>query len=174
VAFYLEGRFFMKNRPMKLAVLADIHGNYAALQTVAAHIEKLQPDRVVVAGDTVNRGPRPLECLQFIGLKQRTDGWLTVRGNHEDYVLNYTCPETVPHGLEFELFRSAYWTYQQLNGNVSTLTEMPLQVDLAGPGNENVRPADRVMRWTHPLSAGSFHRPDSGGKCRGCRLAVRW
>jgi predicted phosphodiesterase len=139
VAFYLEGRFFMKNRPMKLAVLADIHGNYAALQTVAAHIEKWQPDRVVVAGDTVNRGPRPLECLQFIGLKQRTDGWLTVRGNHEDYVLSYTRPETVPQGLEFELFRSAYWTYQQLNGNVSTLTEMPLQVDLAGPGNENVR-----------------------------------
>ena len=48
---------------MKIAVLADIHGNLPALEAVAAHVEAWQPDRVIVAGDLVNRGPRPLECL---------------------------------------------------------------------------------------------------------------
>ena len=139
MAFYPEGRFFMKVRPMKLAVLADIHGNYAALQTVAAHIEEWQPDRVVVAGDIVNRGPRPRECLEFVQRKQQTDGWLTVRGNHEDYVLSYSRPETVPNGLKFEIFRSAYWTYQQLNGHIPLLAAMPFQVDLTGPAGEDVR-----------------------------------
>jgi len=124
---------------MKLAVLADIHGNYVALQTVATHIERWQPDIVVVAGDIVNRGPRPRECLQFVQHKQQVDGWLTVRGNHEDYVISYARPETTPSGLEFEIYRSAYWTYQQLNSNVSALEMMPFQVDLTAPNGDNVR-----------------------------------
>ena len=124
---------------MKLAVLADIHGNYPALQTVAAHIEQWQPDAVVVAGDVVNRGPRPLECLQFVQEKQRSNGWLTTRGNHEDYVINYALPEETPVGLEFEIFRSAYWTYQQLGCNVSALRAMPFQVEMPSPDGRPVR-----------------------------------
>jgi predicted phosphodiesterase len=133
---------------MKLAVLADIHGNYQALQTVAAHIEQWQPDMVVVAGDVVNRGPRPLECLQFVQQKVRSEGWLTVRGNHEDYVIEYTTPENVPVGIEFESFRSAYWTYQQLNGDVSALQAMPFKVDLAAPDGQPVRVVHASMRGT--------------------------
>ncbi len=149
MAFYPEGRFFMKDGPMKLAVLADIHGNYAALQTVAAHVEQWQPDRVVVAGDIVNRGPRPRECLNYVQHKQQTAGWLTVRGNHEDYVLSYSRPETAPSGLEFEIFRSAYWTYRQLNGHVSMLADMPFQIDLTAPADENVRVVHASMNGVH-------------------------
>jgi predicted phosphodiesterase len=148
VAFYPEGRFYMKDPPMKLAVIADIHGNYAALQTVVAHIDDWQPDLVVVAGDIVNRGPRPRECLELVRNRQQTEGWLTVRGNHEDYVLNYTRPELTPTGLEFEIFRSAYWTYEQLNGHVATLAAMPFQVDLAGPSGHNVRVVHASMNGT--------------------------
>ncbi|NTU66001.1 MAG: metallophosphoesterase, partial [Chloroflexi bacterium] len=70
---------------MKLAVLADIHSNWRALQAVADHIEQWQPDRVVVAGDVINRGPRPVECADFILAR----GWAWVRGNHEEYVLSH-------------------------------------------------------------------------------------
>ena len=72
---------------MKLAVLADIHANLPALHSVASHIEAWQPDGVVLAGDVVNRGPRPLECLRFVQEKQRAAGWGVVRGNHEEYVM---------------------------------------------------------------------------------------
>ena len=63
---------------MKLAVLADIHANLAALETVAAHVEAWQPDAVVVAGDVVNRGPQPAACLDMVLERQRDSGWLTV------------------------------------------------------------------------------------------------
>ena len=51
---------------MKIALLADIHANFSALQTVSADIETWQPDLVIVAGDLVNRGPKPKECLEFV------------------------------------------------------------------------------------------------------------
>lgn len=131
---------------MKLAVLGDIHSNFVALQTVVQHLEQWQPDRVVVAGDMVNRGPRPLECLQFVQRKQKSDGWLVVRGNHEDYVMAYDDPQTPRSGPEFEIFQTAYWTYQQLNGHVTDLKAMPFQVDLSAPDGSDIRVVHASMR----------------------------
>jgi putative phosphoesterase len=122
---------------MKLAVLADIHANFAALQTVAEHIEAWRPDLVIVAGDVINRGPRPMECLRFVQNKQQTQGWLTVRGNHEDYVIRYTQPDS-PTGLKFEIYRNAYWTYQQLDGDVSALETMPFQQSFCAPDGQEI------------------------------------
>lgn len=123
---------------MKLAVLADIHGNYQALQAVTAHIEQWQPDQVVVAGDIVNRGPRSRDCLDFVQNKQASQGWLTVRGNHEDYVIDQALPNSPRSGLLFEMHRSTYWTYQQLNGDVKALLAMPFQLDLAAPDGSSI------------------------------------
>jgi predicted phosphodiesterase len=123
---------------MKLGVLADIHGNFRALEAVTAHLERWQPDQVVVAGDIINRGPRSLDCLRFVQNKQRTDGWLTIRGNHEDYVISQAQPDTPHSGPVFEVFRNVYWTYQQLNGDVSALTAMPFQQNLPGPNGRGI------------------------------------
>ena len=131
---------------MKLAVLADIHANFSALQTVVNHLDCWKPDAVVVAGDTVNRGPRPLECLQFVQHRQQTDGWKIVRGNHEDYVLNYNRPDAVTSGPAFEIFRCAYWTYQQLNGNIDALEAMPFQVSLNAPNDSEARVVHASMK----------------------------
>lgn len=118
---------------MKLAVLADIHANLVALETVTAHLEAWQPDVVVVAGDVVNRGPRPLECWQLVQNRQHSAGWLLVRGNHEDYVLSQTRPNAPRQGPRFEIQRHTYWTCQQLNGNVAKLASMPAQQSLLAP-----------------------------------------
>jgi predicted phosphodiesterase len=120
---------------MKLAVLADIHGNYPALQAVAAHIDTWQPDAVVVAGDIVNRGPRSRACLEFV--LQRN--WPAVRGNHEDYVIGYQSPDTAPSGIQAEVFKIAQWAYQQLNGDVAPLEALPFQVSLTGPDGGEIR-----------------------------------
>ena len=79
---------------MKIAVLADIHANYIALQTVAYHVDAWRPDYVIVAGDVVNRGPRPQECLEFILEKQLAKDWRLIRGNHEDYVIEQAKPDS--------------------------------------------------------------------------------
>lgn len=124
---------------MKVAVLADIHGNLPALLVVAANIETWQPDMVVVAGDVVNRGPRPKECLQLVQEKQQGSGWLVVRGNHEDYVLAQARSDKPRSGPEYEIALNGLWTYQQLNGNVSALEQMPFQISLPGQIDEQVR-----------------------------------
>jgi predicted phosphodiesterase len=115
---------------MKLAVLADIHSNLPALERVIDHVEQWQPDRVIVAGDIVNRGPRPVECLQLILDRQRRAGWQTVLGNHEQYVMEHAQPDAPRSGPRFEIQRISYWTYQQLRGDVSALAAMPLHVEL--------------------------------------------
>lgn len=68
---------------LRVAILGDIHGNLPALEAVQADIEQLSPDVVIVAGDTINRGPQSKECLDAI----RATGWTVLFGNHEEYVL---------------------------------------------------------------------------------------
>jgi putative phosphoesterase len=131
---------------MKVAVLADIHGNLPALRTVVDHIDRWRPDAVVVAGDVVNRGPRPLECLQIIEQRRRDAGWLVVQGNHEEYVINHTRPEAPRSGPEFEIYRTSYWTLNQLNGQVDVLKEMPFQVSLRAPDGNEIRTVHASMR----------------------------
>ena len=131
---------------MKIAVLSDIHANYPALLTVAEHIEKWQADLVIVNGDTVNRGPRPRECLQFVQEKEANQGWVVLKGNHEDYVISradVTAPEGDP---AYESFRMAMWTYLQLNGNVADLIRMPEQHQLAAPDGSIFRAVHASMR----------------------------
>lgn len=131
---------------MKIAVLADIHGNLPALQTVVAHIDQWRPDEVVVAGDVVNRGPQPLACLQIIEEQRRRAGWLVVRGNHEDYVINHTRPNAPRSGPEFEIYRTSYWTLNQLDGHVGSLKDMPFQVSLRTPDGKEIRIVHASMR----------------------------
>lgn len=131
---------------MKVAILADIHGNVPALERVADHIEAWRPDRVVMAGDVINRGPRPMECLRFVQVKQQSDGWQLVRGNHEDYVLALARPDAPKDGPEFDIVRNAYWTYRKLDGQVAALEAMPFQVAFRSPDNQEVRAVHASMR----------------------------
>ena len=121
---------------MKLAVLADIHANLPALEAVTDHLEAWQPDYVIVAGDIVNRGPRPQACLDFVQQKQTASGWRTVRGNHEDYVINQANPCSQ---IQRELQRFTYWTYQKLDGCIEPLQAMPFQQNLAAPDESEIR-----------------------------------
>ncbi len=129
---------------MKLAVLADIHANYRGLQAVAADIDRWQPDLVIVAGDIVNRGPRPLECWQFIRQRQVEDNWLVMRGNHEDYVLSHAWqPRT---GIEAEFHRVSWWTYQRLQPVIHEIAGLPDRLQLRAPDGSEVRVLHASMR----------------------------
>ncbi|GAG90617.1 unnamed protein product, partial [marine sediment metagenome] len=131
---------------MKIAVLADIHGNLPALQAVISHIDQWKPDEVMVAGDVVNRGPRPLECLETVKEKQINDGWMVVRGNHEDYVISLTLPDSPRSGPYFEICRTSYWTLHQLDGHVADLNDMPFQVSTKTPDGGEIRAVHASMR----------------------------
>ncbi|MEX1020261.1 MAG: metallophosphoesterase [Litorilinea sp.] len=69
---------------MRIAVLADIHGNLPALQAVVAELERLQPDYVILNGDLINAVPFSPEVIDLV----RSQDWAVVRGNHEFYYLD--------------------------------------------------------------------------------------
>ena len=71
--------------PPTIAVLADVHGNMPALEAVLADLERQRPDEVLVGGDLVGRGPQGSRVVARI----RAAGWRTIRGNHEDYLLDF-------------------------------------------------------------------------------------
>jgi diadenosine tetraphosphatase ApaH/serine/threonine PP2A family protein phosphatase len=69
---------------MKHAFLCCIHGNFVALEAVAADIGRSAPDRVWCLGDVIGYGAQPRECLDFVMGR----GWPTLLGNHEQMVLD--------------------------------------------------------------------------------------
>lgn len=72
---------------MRIAVLADVHGNLAALEAVVAAVDAARPDLVVHGGDLAFNGPKPAECVDLI----RERGWPGVMGNMDEAI--WTHPE---------------------------------------------------------------------------------
>ncbi len=62
---------------MRVAVVADVHGNLPALEAVLAEVERERVDLVVSGGD-VAMGPMPAECVDALRALDRV---LWVRGN---------------------------------------------------------------------------------------------
>ena len=100
---------------MKLAVLSDIHANWPALAATMADVDAWRPDLVLVNGDVVNSGPSNVACWEAVRQRAAADGWVLLRGNHEEYVaewLEYAGPR---HGPAYDLIRLSEWTYHQLD-----------------------------------------------------------
>jgi len=70
---------------MRIAFVADIHGNIAALEGVAADIRRRGVDRVVNLGDSLSGPLRPLETARFL----MSSDWLSLTGDHDRRVLAY-------------------------------------------------------------------------------------
>ena len=128
---------------MKIAVFADVHSNLDALETVLDHIDHWRPDRILCAGDIINRGPKPRECTERVVTRAMAENWGMIYGNHERYVLKYGSGNLPDRGPEFEIIRHAKWTYDQLAGQagpdslVERLEALPFQWSMTDEtGNE--------------------------------------
>ena len=98
---------------MRLALIADVHGNLEALDAVIADIDERSPDaRIVCAGDLVGYGPDPEACIDRL----RSIGVPCVMGNHEEMVLGRRgfsrCTQA---GIT-----AAVWTRQNLSPGATT------------------------------------------------------
>jgi predicted phosphodiesterase len=67
---------------MRIAVIADIHGNALALEAVLADIERRAVDRVVNLGDVVSGPLWPRQTMELLSGRD----WTTIRGNHDRWV----------------------------------------------------------------------------------------
>ncbi len=95
---------------MKLALIADIHGNLTALEAVAREIERLQPDHVVLNGDLINACPFSGEVIDFV----RGTDWLVVRGNHEFYYLDFGTDRADASTRDPERWGALHWLVEQI------------------------------------------------------------
>ena len=71
---------------MRIAVVADIHGNVRALRAVMDDIKQVAPDTVVNLGDCVSG---PLEAAETADVLMSL-AWTTIRGNHDRWLLELT------------------------------------------------------------------------------------
>jgi predicted phosphodiesterase len=67
---------------MRIAVIADIHGNLPALEAVLADIDCRDVDRTINLGDCVSGPLWPREVCDLL----MATGHLTIRGNHDRWV----------------------------------------------------------------------------------------
>jgi predicted phosphodiesterase len=99
----------MEKLPLKLALLADIHGNLSALRAVLRDVDRLGVAAILVAGDHIGDCPQPNEVLDL--LEQR--GTLAVLGNRGADVLAYWRDE-LPGWDAFAQMASMRWTAKAL------------------------------------------------------------
>lgn len=64
---------------MKIAILSDIHANYAALQAVLTDIDADCVDEIISLGDNIGYGPQPAEVIKTLREREIP----SVLGNHE-------------------------------------------------------------------------------------------
>jgi predicted phosphodiesterase len=83
---------------MRIAILADIHGNLPAFEAALEHVARQHVDQIIIAGDIVNGSPDSAACWQLA----LSLGCPMLRGNHERYVYHYGTPHADP-----------LWTTQQ-------------------------------------------------------------
>lgn len=81
---------------MRIAVLADIHGNLAAFEAVLEDVARRNHDALVILGDIVVGAPDSAACWR---LAQRLNVPI-VRGNHDRSVAHYGTPHADPAWTE--------------------------------------------------------------------------
>lgn len=121
---------------MKLAILADIHGNLPALEAVISTLERIQPDYVVVNGDLINGTPFSAEVVDRI----RSLDWVVLRGNHEFYLLNLGTPRAVPGSDDPKRWGQLHWLAARMRPDqVAYLAMLPDERTLYLPKTQPVR-----------------------------------
>ena len=122
---------------MKLAVLADIHGNYHGLEAILEDIGREKPDAVVSAGDLIGcslypHSPQVWHTLGALRIPK-------VLGNQEDFVVTYYHPDPNPLIQTSVQFRPTQYVARQFaQPDVDEMRALPMHVTLKGPDGQDV------------------------------------
>jgi predicted phosphodiesterase len=110
---------------MKIAVISDIHGNVPALEAVVADLAARRVDEVLVGGDLVGRGPQGSAVVQRIVAQ----GWPCIRGNHEDYLLQFRRHQIPDGWLEADEWSASRWMAAELTDtDVAYIDSLPFSI----------------------------------------------
>lgn len=132
---------FAKNEVGCDYVVGDLHGMHSEL------MEELEEngfdrgvDRLFAVGDLVDRGPKSLECLRLL----REPWFFSVRGNHEDMMMN---------DRSNWLRNGGGWVTDETRAEVllelmDLMRRLPLQIEVEGHGfTVGIVHADAPVEW---------------------------
>ena len=93
---------------MRIAVLADIHGNLPAFDAALAQVRAQGVDQIILAGDVINGCPDSVACWDLA----QSLGCPILRGNHERYVADFATAAADP-AWRTPKFAPLQWTVAQ-------------------------------------------------------------
>ena len=118
---------------MKYGIITDIHNNVTALRAVLKQLDRMNCDRIICCGDIIGIGPDPEETVQEM---IRIPGLISVRGNHENYLLEgmpTECPNE--ENMSFGEMEHHRWEHRLLSeGSVAFLRSLPKRIDFISEG----------------------------------------
>jgi predicted phosphodiesterase len=123
---------------MKIALFADIHGNFVALEAVLADIQRQAVDQVIVLGDLVFKGPQPEKCVETIQALQVP----VIRGNIDELVGEGRIQAgfALNPDHEQDLQKEMAWTRARLsNSQLEYLRSLPFIHEIELSGNTKLR-----------------------------------
>jgi len=131
---------------LRTLVVSDLHGNWPALQAVAA----VPHDAVLCLGDVVGYGPQPAECLRWL----RACGATMVQGNHDRSLAEGVPPRCRPD-FEWLAASTRYIAERQLTGEeIAFLRALAPRREIVLHGKRLVlmhaSPADPLYRYVGP------------------------
>jgi len=139
---------------VKIAVLADIHGNLAALQAVLAEVDRLSINKLLIAGDFVGYYYQPQKVLAALAKYDV----VAVKGNHETFLPAYSKLSS----QEKKVFCSKYGSaiekaLQELNTqSISWLLNLPAKLEIKLSGKKV------VLCHGSPFDPDEYIYPDAG------------
>jgi predicted phosphodiesterase len=95
---------------IRIAVLADVHGNLPAFEAALKHVSQQKVDQIILAGDIVNGAPDSKDCWTLA----LSLGCPILRGNHERYVAHFGTSKASPLWSR-EQYAPLQWTVEQLS-----------------------------------------------------------
>ena len=118
---------------LRVAILSDVHGNLSGLEAVARALRTEGAlDHVVVAGDHLQGGPRPVE----VWTRLQDLGWTLLRGN-EDEALATEAPPYQGQGFRRAYLAQHAW-YRALApaAPLAELLELPAEWRIPTPAGD--------------------------------------
>src|SRR3954447_466285 len=138
-------------RPMRVAVISDIHGNVHALEAVLQALESERTDALWCLGDLVGYGPQPNRCTTSVAARAE----LCLVGNHDLAALGRLPIED----FSPDAATSAEWTRGVLTDETRSFLEQ-LEPQGTREGVQLFHGSPRDPVWDYVLSAeaarGSF------------------
>jgi predicted phosphodiesterase len=120
---------------IRLAILADVHGNLPALEAVLADAKQQGANDFIAAGDYIG-GPQPEETLALL----YSTGARMIRGNHEQLCLDAATGNVPATWFKARQWASARWWHSRMSEeSMRFIATMPEQLVVALKGMAPIR-----------------------------------